>query len=103
MIREALQITEKALGELVKVAAQTPVDTRAHRFVTEAVQVANIAMASPNDFPPESIIEILSLLLQHSDDLETWGLFEDAVGYFKVHLVKKRTPAQHAVPLLFCL
>ena len=88
VIQEGLQIAEEAFGELVKIAARTPVDTRAHRFVTEALRIANKASGSPDDYPPESAIEFLSLLWKHANDLEALGLFEDAVGCLKVHLTK---------------
>ncbi len=90
VIKDGLRIAEQALGELVKITAQTPVDTRWHRFVTEVLRMANKATVSPDDYPPESAIEFLSLLWEHGDDLEALGLFEDAVGYLRVHLAKKR-------------
>ena len=90
VIRDGLAIAKKVVGELVKIAAQSPLDTKAHRFATEALQVANIALTQPDELPPESIIEVLSLWLARRDDPEMARVFEDVAGYLRVHAADKK-------------
>lgn len=95
VIRDGLAIAKKVVGELVKIAAQSPLDTKAHRFATEALQVANIALTQPDELPPESIIEVLSLWLAHRDDPEMARVFEDVAGYLRVHAADEKHHRKH--------
>ena len=92
VIRDGLDIAEKAFSELVKMAARTPLSTRAHRFVTEALQVATVALTAPEEYPSEAVIEILSLWREHRDDPETMQLFQHFLGYLEVTRAMKGKP-----------
>ena len=85
-IREGIAMTAKAMGELAKIAAQTPVETRAHRFVNQALVIANAAQSSPEDYPSDTIIDMLSLWWQHEEDPEAASVFQSALGYIEVQL-----------------
>ncbi len=85
-IRKGIAMTAKAMGELAKIAAQTPFETRAHRFVNQALVIANAAQSSPEDYPSDTIIEILSLWWRHEQDPDAASAFQSALGYLDVQL-----------------
>ena len=85
-VREGIDILAKVSSELAKSAAQTPFETRAHRFVTEALLIANVAQTSPEDYPSETITEILSLWRRHQENPASARVFERILGYLEVQL-----------------
>ena len=90
VIRDGLAIAERGFSELVKIAAKTPLSTKAHRFVTEALQVSTIALTAPEEYPSEVVIEILSLWREYRDDPEIMRLFEHVLGYLSVSVARQK-------------
>ena len=86
-IQQGADTSAKAFGDLEEIAGQTR-GTRAHRFATEAMRIAKEASKTPDDYPPESLIEILALFWEHRDEPEALHLFEDTVGYLNFSLRK---------------
>ena len=87
--KEIVEGLDTAFTQLSKLKASSPIDSRAHRFATQALLIANAAASAPNEAPPESVIELLSLWQKHRDTPGVQRLFEQAVGYLKVHLGSK--------------
>ncbi len=91
-ILEGLDTAAKVFTELSRLKASSPIESRAHRFSAQALLIANLAASAPNDVPPESVIELLSLWERHREAPDTRRLFEHAVGYLRVHLGSRNNP-----------